>query len=258
MKLASSPAAPPMVTVLLLTLAGCGRGAPAPVTAPAATGTYAVCAGQGGDATAEPSRVGDMAAQLAPAFLDQMAACAPADVAPTAGVTADAGAVNAKGDCAWPTGVSCHYHLGIEFATAGEPRPAVGELHCIFPSNDDAKSPEVFGGHFRCAGHEAAAPAAHGAHEVHEGAACGAGLLPALAAALSSCASVQCCDDGTLTSPTDARQAAGTLDVRPDFHICGGTMELDCAALATMTGHAANAPAYGPPIEDGFALPAAH
>ncbi|MCE9573199.1 MAG: hypothetical protein K8W52_08585 [Deltaproteobacteria bacterium] len=242
---------------LLLGLAACGGSKSTPSTPAPVTGTYAVCAGQGA-AEASPARVGEMNAQLAPAFLDQMAACAPADVAPSVGVTGDAGAVNAKGDCAWPSGVSCHYHLGVEFVASGEPRPAMGELHCIFPSTDDAKSPEVFGGHFTCAGQDPAAPATPGAHEVHEGAACGGGLLPALAAALSSCSGVQCCDDGTLTSPTAERQAAGTLDVRPDFHICRGAMELDCAALAAMTGHAANAPVYGPPIEDGFALPAAH
>lgn len=218
-----------------------------------------MCTGQSGAGTTG-ARTGEMQTQLAPAFLDEMSACNTLDIAPGADhVTSGAGTVNAKGDCGWDNGVSCHYHLGVEFVRSGVDRPRTGEIHCIFPSTDDAKSPEVFGGHFTCAGAEAehSPSAQHGGHTVHEGAACGEGLLPTLSAALSSCSSVRCCDDGTLTSATEQRTANGTLDVRPDFHICESTMELDCAALAQLTGHSANAPAYGAPIEDGSALPPA-
>lgn len=258
---------------LLLVVAACSKPAepaPAPDAAPAATPEptpavapaaepYALCAGQGAAVdVATLSRTGAMETALAPAFLDKMTPCAAADVAPPeATAVATAGKVNAKGDCAWDNGVSCHFHLGVEFVASGTERPARGEVHCIFPNADDAKSPEVFGGHFTCKGADPAAKPQGDAHAVHEGAACGEGFLPALRAAMASCSGVACCDDGTLTATLEARTAGGTLDVRPDFHICGTPMELDCTALAAMTGHSANAPIYGSPVEGDFALPAA-
>lgn len=223
--------------------------------------TYPVCTGQG--LATDPSgsgRTGVMDTQLAPAFLDKMTACSPADITPPEVLAVvGPGKVNSKGDCAWDNGVSCHYHLGVEFVTSGTDRPARGEIHCIFPNPADAKSPEVFGGHFVCKGappvvKAAAADEEHAPHVVHEGASCGEGLLPAVAGALASCAGVACCDDGTLTSPQDVRKSGGTLDIRPDFHICGAAMELNCDFLGTMSGHSANAPAFGAPIDDGYAL----
>lgn len=222
--------------------------APAPAAAPSEK-TYDLCAGQvAGVDVSTLSRKGEMQPQLAPAFLDRMQACDAADVAPPAALAvADAGAVNEKGDCVWPSGVSCHYHEGVEFVSSGVSRPSLKELHCIFPSSADPKSPEVFGGQFTC---KVPMPAAGAdAHGVQAGAACGAGLLPALSTALSGCESSRCCDDGTLTGTLASRTAAGALDLRPDFHICGGVIELDCTLLAGLTGHSANAPAYGDPVD---------
>src|SRR5262249_37769040 len=81
---------------------------------------------------------------------------------------------------------------------------------------------------------------------------CGANLLPALAATLEHC-DVRCCDDGTLTGTREERLDTGTLDVRPDFRICGNkTAELDCSAFAGMRGRPANAPRFGAPIDNGI------
>lgn len=268
------------VLLSLLALSACGGGSadhaaapetktadaapaatPEPAPPPVAEATYPLCTGQtAGIDAATLARTGAVDAQLAPAWLDKMTPCGAADVAPAEALAiANAGKVNAKGNCDFENGVSCHYHLGVEFVASGAERPARGEVHCIFPNAADGKSPEVFGGHFTCKGADPAAKVeAHGgAHAVQEGAACGGGLLPALRAALSSCQGVSCCDDGTLTATLEARTAGGTLDVRPDFHICAQPMELDCSALSTMTGHSANAPAFGAPIENGFAITAA-
>jgi hypothetical protein len=153
--------------------------------------------------------------------------------------------VNAKGDCAFPNGVVCHYHHGVEFVAKGlATRPDQFELHCIFPDGTDAKSPKVFGGHIRCRGD---ARFGNTGDAVHEGSPCGDGLLPDLAKAMTSC-DARCCDDGTLTNPTEVRAKAGTLDMRPDFRICRGDIEVDCTQIALMTGHPANAPVYGAPV----------
>ena len=202
-----------------------------------------MCSGQTAIAQMPP-RTGAVRAQLAPMFLDRMPACSKADA--TFAGTADAGAVNDKGDCGWPSGVKCHFHFGAEFVMSGEKRPTVGELHCIVAS-DDPKSPRVFGTHFTC---KAGTAVTH-EHEPHAGAACGAGLLAALATHLDNC-DARCCDDGTLTTTLDAREKAGTLDVRPDFRVCAKTIELDCSTLATMVGHSAYAPIFGAPIENGL------
>jgi len=218
---------------------------PAPAKAP---GVQAIpmCTGQLADAQAAATtpRSGAMHMQLAPSFLDHMPACGKADLAFAA--VADAGVVNAKGDCEWPSGVKCHFHLGAEFVMSGAPRPSAGELHCIVAS-DDPKSPHVFGTHFTC---KSGTAVTH-EHEAHAGPACGANLLTALATHLDGC-DARCCDDGTLTTTTAAREQAGTLDVRPDFRICAKTTELDCSTLATMIGHSAYAPVFGGPIENGI------
>jgi hypothetical protein len=205
-----------------------------------------ICSGQlaSSQAAATTPRSGTMSMQLAPSFLDRMPACSKADTAFSA--VADAGAVNAKGDCEWPSGVKCHFHLGTEFVVSGAPRPSGGELHCIVASSDP-KSPRVFGTHFTC---KAGTAVTH-EHEPHAGAACGAGLLTALATHLDSC-DARCCDDGTLTTTTAVREQAGTLDVRPDFRMCANTTELDCTTLAVMVGHSAYAPVFGAPIENGI------
>ncbi len=218
------------------------------VTSPA-PGEPALCAGQTSPPPGAIARSGPMEQQLAPGFLDKMPACsAAAATVPADQVVADAGAVTDKGDCAWPNGVACHFHLGVEFVASGVPRPKLAELHCIFPVATDPKSPRVFGTHFACkAGTKL--PAAPADHQARTGAACGAGLLPALAAIEPRC-DARCCEDGTLTNPTEQRRESGKLDVRPDFRICAATQELDCEALAAMIGHPANAPVYGPPIED--------
>ncbi len=185
-----------------------------------------------------------MELQLAPGLLDRMATCERHDAAPPAElVVATAGAVTANGDCEWPSGVKCHFHRGAEFVDSRAPRPKVGELHCIFPSSEP-KSPRVFGTHFTCKSGSVS-------HDVQAGKACGAGLLSALATTMPSC-DARCCDDGTLTTTTEERRTAGALDVRPDFRICTTTAELDCAMLAGMAGHPANAPLFGAPIADGL------
>jgi hypothetical protein len=177
-----------------------------------------------------------------------MRACSAADrTVPAALAIADAGTVNEKGECAWPNGVSCHYHLGVEFVASGlDTRPHYAELHCIFPS-DDPKRPRVFGTHVACLA---------GTHlpvdrHASVGAACGAALLPAVAAlAASPACDARCCEDGTLTTLTADRETAATLDVRPAFRMCSAPAPLDCDILAPLSGHPANAPIYGAPVAE--------
>ncbi len=226
--------------VVAMLVCGCHAATPTTQAAPE------MCTGQ--LATNATAHGGPMPQQLSPGFLDKMRACgADERGVPSALVLADAGAVNEKGDCAWPSGVACHFHLGVEFVASGVARPHFDELHCIFPVDGEPKSPHVFGTHFACR----AGTAIPAGHQPGIGAACGAGLLPAVAAlAASPSCDARCCDDGTLTTPTADREKAGTLDVRPDFRICGAPTELDCGALATLVGHPANAPIYGAPVAD--------
>ncbi|HKO91259.1 MAG TPA: hypothetical protein VJU61_08915 [Polyangiaceae bacterium] len=221
---------------------------------------YAMCHGQHvADATAVP-RSGPSQAQLAPAFLDEMAECSAADAVP-ADVIARAtdGTINAKGDCEFASiGVSCHYHSGSEFVTSStaQQTPGQGELHCIFPS-DDPKSPHVYGGHVACRDHalgephgNAASKGAHATHEVHAGASCPVALLHQL----DGCKGLRCCDDGTLTNPIAELAQSGRNDVRPDFRICEDTLAVDCELLDQLTVHAANSPALGGVGEPAFVI----
>jgi hypothetical protein len=206
-----------------------------------------MCSGQipAAQAAASTPRDGAMELQLAPGLLDRMATCARSDTAPPADVAqANAGAVTVKGDCEWPSGVKCHFHLGAEFVDSRAPRPKVGELHCIFPSTEP-KSPRVFGTHFTCKSGSSVS------REVHTGEACGAGLLSALATMMPAC-DARCCEAGTLTTTLEERRNSKTLDVRPDFRICAASAELDCGMLAGMTGRSANAPLFGAPVADGM------
>ncbi|HEX2731622.1 MAG TPA: hypothetical protein VHM70_08460 [Polyangiaceae bacterium] len=164
----------------------------------------------------------------------------PADIISQAGD----GSINEKGDCAFASvGVSCHYHSGSEFVTAGTAKqtPGQGELHCIFPSSDP-KSPHVFGGHVTCRDPAQGTPGAHSdKHEVKAGASCSAAILQEL----QHCQSSRCCDDGTLTNPIADLVREGRNDVRPDFRICSDTLTIDCGLLANFTPHNANSPALG-------------
>src|SRR4051812_4750109 len=115
----------------LALLVACGSSKP---RAPQASELAPMCSSQTAGPTAT-GRTGEMALQLAPSFLDRMPACSKQEAAPPADLAiADAGVVNAKGDCEWTNGVACHFHLGAEFVVSGAPRPRVGELHCIFPT----------------------------------------------------------------------------------------------------------------------------
>jgi hypothetical protein len=228
-------------------VAVCACSSPSPKSPAAADPP--TCSGQTSDAkaTAKTPRDGTMTLQLSPGFLDQMAACTKADATPRAElVQAAPGTVNAKGDCEWATGVSCHFHLGAEYVDSQGPRPHVGELHCIFPTSTP-NSPRVFGTHFTC---KAGSTVAH-THDAHAQQACGANLLTVLAATMDRC-DPHCCDRGTLTDPLDARREQSQLALRPDFSVCTATAELDCSMLATMTGRAAYAPAFGAPIDNGI------
>jgi hypothetical protein len=220
---------------------GCAPDPKAP-----AGSTPQMCSGQTPEsaATATTPRAGEMPLQLAPSLLDHMAPCAKRDASPPPDlVLASAGSVTEQGDCEWSNGVSCHFHLGAEFVDSRAPRPNVGELHCIFPSGEP-KSPRVYGTHFTCT----RGTAVSHEHDVHPGQPCGANLLRRLSAMMDRC-DARCCDDGTLTSSTEARREEGTLDVRADFRICTTTAELDCSMLSTMTGHPANAPRFGAPVD---------
>jgi hypothetical protein len=233
------------VWLAVLAVVGCSSHPSRPPVAAAPAGPFPVCSGQTAEsaATSSTPRAGETTQQLAPSFLDRMPACGEADIKmPAELVTAGAGAVNAKGDCEWTSGVKCHFHFGAEFVVSGAPRPQVGELHCILPTSEP-KSPHVFGTHFTC---KAGTAVSH-EHASKAGAACGAELLTRLATAMPSC-DAKCCDDGTLTATADERRTAGMLDLRPDFRMCSQTVELDCAALATTAGRPANAPSFGPPV----------
>jgi hypothetical protein len=202
-----------------------------------------MCSGQtpASAATASTPREGETALQLAPSFLDRMPACPKRDSAPPlALVQASAGSVTPTGDCAWSNGVKCHFHLGAEFVDSSGPRPNVGELHCIFPT-DESKSPRVYGTHFTCRSGSAVS------HRLQQEHACGASLLSTLSATMGHC-DARCCDAGTLTDPLDEREDAGTLDIRPSFRICAATVELDCSMFAGMIGREANAPRFGLPV----------
>ena len=228
----------------LVVVTACSHSHPSqPTSAP---GSYPICMGQGDAPPATTPRSGEMQLQLAPAFLDVMPACAAASaVVPANFADPTNGNVNAKGDCAFPNGVVCHYHHGVEFVAKGlATRPEQFELHCIVPDGSDAKNPKVFGGHIRCRDGSAFGDTGEA---VHEGAPCGHDLLPELAGAMTRC-DARCCDDGTLTTPTDVRTKAGTLDMRPDFRICRAEIAVDCTQIALMTGHPANAPVYGAPV----------
>jgi hypothetical protein len=208
-----------------------------------------MCSGQTSDAkaTSKTPRDGAMTAQLSPGFLDQMAACPQPDATPQHDLAVvAAGYVDARGDCQWSNGVICHYHLGAEFVDSHAARPNVGEVHCIFPTAT-AKSPRVFATHFTCA---PGTQVSHGG-DAQTQKPCGAKLLATLATTMTSC-EPRCCERGTLTDPADERQKQGKLDDRPDFAVCTATAELDCGMFAGMVGHAANAPAFGAPIDNGL------
>jgi hypothetical protein len=216
---------------------------------PAAEADPPTCSGQTPDtrSTSKTPREGTMTLQLSPSFLDQMQACTKPGAAPQPElVQAQSGTVTSKGDCAWATGVECHLHLGAEFVDSHGPRPSVGEIHCMFPTSTP-NSPRVYVTHFTC---KAGSSVPHG-REVHAQQACGANLLPTLAATMDRC-DPHCCDRGTLTDPPDARRDTGQLAVRPDFAVCTTTAELDCSMFAAMTGRAAYAPAFGAPIDNGI------
>ena len=208
-----------------------------------------MCSGQTADsrATTQTPRDGAMMLQLSPGFLDQMPPCSGQNAVPDHElVVAGEGRVNAKGDCEWSNGVTCHFHLGAEYVDSRAPRPQVGELHCIFPTSEP-NHPQVYGTHFTCQpGTEVPR-----ARDVRQEQPCGANLLLTIAATMAGC-DARCCDRGTLTDPADERRKAGELDVRPDFSVCTATAELDCSMFATMTGRAAYAPRFGPPAETAF------
>ena len=204
---------------------------------------YPMCSGQRVAGASAVARSGPVNLQLSPAFLDQMPACRASEAFPKEkALAATKGAINAKGDCELASvGVTCHYHSGSEFlnSTTSKQTPGQGELHCIFPS-DDPKSPRVYGAHIVCRDKsQGEAHGHHGSHEVHQGAAC----APSLVQQLGQCQNFRCCDDGTLTNPISDLARDGRNDVRPDFRICDGTIEVDCADLSTLTAHDANSPA---------------
>lgn|GEM_PF-2219491 len=251
----ASPALPP--TTPLATSSTPPAASAAPVAGPAtssaastpvagpAPSEYPMCGGQKLAVPAAPgARSGAVAAQLAPAFLDQMTTCRAEDAPPAELIksTTD-GTINEKGDCVFANGVSCHYHSGSEFVAneSAKQVPGQGELHCIFPSADP-KSPHVFGGHVTCRDpSQGMGTSEGGKHEVKAGATCSAALLTEL----THCGSSRCCDDGTLTNPIADLVKDGRNDVRPDFRICESTLNIDCELLANLTAHDANSPALG-------------
>jgi hypothetical protein len=210
--------------------------------------SYAMCGGQHVPNATASSRMGPVQVQLAPAFLDEMAACRAEDGLPKELISrATEGHINAKGDCEFADiGVTCHYHSGSEFIQSSVHQQTLGqgELHCIFPS-DDPKSPRVYGGHVMCKDHALGephgAPAAHAAHAAHEGEICSANLLHQL----EPCTALRCCDDGTLTNPISELAESHRNDIRPDFRICDESLDVDCELLAVLTVHPANSPGLG-------------
>jgi len=219
--------------------------------AEAAAQGYPMCAGQHLAHAGPVPPSGASQVQLAPAFLDEMPVCRAADGLPKASLPAGDGKINAKGDCEFTNGVSCHYHSGSEFVSTATSSQTAGhgELHCIFPS-PEPKSPQVFGGHIVC--RQRAQGEVHGAlsHEVKQGAACSAALVQQI----EPCASFRCCDDGTLTSPIADLVHDQRNDIRPDFRICSDALEVDCDLLANYTAHSANCPALGGVKEAVFAV----
>jgi hypothetical protein len=183
------------------------------------------------------------ARQLAPAFLDDMPACSAQDALAKNALPTSDGKINAKGDCEFPNGVTCHYHSGAEFVSKATKQQTLGEgeLHCILPSAD-AKSPSVYGGHIACRKHaQGEVHDKHVSHDVKAGATCSAAILSAVA----SCQHPHCCNDGTLTGAIADLVKDGRNDLRPDFRICEDTLEVDCDLLANYTPHTANSPALG-------------
>lgn len=254
---------------ITLLLASCHHGAePASPSGPAATAAgeadpasnptagYPMCAGQHLAQPSQAPHAGAVDAQLAPAFLDEMAICRAEDAPPHDLIEhAPEGHVNAKGDCEFPDiGVSCHYHSGEEFVSSAthQQTQGEGELHCIFPSSDP-KAPRVFGSHVMCRDHARGEPHGETAHDVHAGAVCSAELLRQL----EPCKERRCCDAGTLTNPIGELKESHRNDIRPDFRICEDTLELDCDLLAPLTVHAANCPALGGVGAPAFAATAA-
>ena len=214
-----------------------------------------MCQGQHLASAAVP-RTGASEVQLAPAFLDEMAACDAATSVPKAEIPTAEGRINAKGDCEFSNGVSCHYHSGSEFVATTTLKQTVGqgELHCIFPSKE-AKSPQVYGGHIVCRNATPSkAPEKAASHEVHEGAACSAAIVPQI----QSCGSFRCCDDGTLTTAIADLVRDHRNDIRPDFRICSDALEIDCDLLASYTPHTANCPATGGVQAPVFSVVAHH
>jgi hypothetical protein len=206
---------------------------------------YPMCHGQQATLASTVAPTGPVNVQLSPAFLDQMPACRASDAFPKdKAQAATKGAINAKGDCELASiGVTCHYHSGSEFlnSSTSKQTPGVGELHCIFPS-DDPKRPRIYGAHIDCRDkRQGEAHGHHGSHQVHQGAAC----APRLMQQLGQCQNFRCCDAGTLTNPISDLARDHRNDVRPDFRICESTIDLDCAELATLTAHDANCPALG-------------
>ncbi len=213
-----------------------------PATAPAATpssppapsvgaSAYPVCAPLPG---ADP-------AQLAPAFVDQMAACSSAAPPATTPPGSD-GKVSPAGNCDFPTGVSCHFHTSMEFVKASRLKePGVGEMHCIVPSADKNR-PTVLGAHVRC---KAGTSASKGAVD------CPADLLRVVDR--GNCTTGwKCCDQGTLTKPV-SKQSDAEKQLRPDFRICGDdAVEIDCGLLHGMQGHTANVAGLGQEYQGDF------
>jgi hypothetical protein len=248
------------VNVLLLGCHGAAAPTPATVASPAgstpaqeasAAPAYPMCGGQNLPPGGTTARTGASEVQLGPAFLDEMAACGAADSLPKQAIPTADGHINAKGDCEFSNGVSCHFHSGSEFLVKGTTKQTAGqgELHCIFPSSEP-KSPRVYGGHVVCRNHaqgEVHGPAA--SHEVKEGSACPAAIVQQI----QPCTGFRCCDDGTLTGPIADLVRDHRNDIRPDFRICEDTLEVDCDLLASYTAHAANCPALGGVQEPVFA-----
>lgn len=212
---------------------------------------YPMCSGQRLSGAAAAGRSGPSELQLAPAFLDEMAACGSADALPDRALPTEDGRINVKGDCEFGNGVSCHFHSGSEFITMSTSKQVdgQGELHCIVPSAEP-KSPSVYGGHVKCRNHPAGEARARAtSHEVKEGAACSAGIVQQI----QRCSGFRCCDDGTLTAPIADLVRDHRNDIRPDFRICSDVLEIDCELLASYTPHTANCPALGGVVASVFA-----
>jgi hypothetical protein len=210
--------------------------------APPSAHHYPMCGGQHVPNAGAVPHGGESGIQLAPAYIDEMPACAADDALPVAAIPPAEGHINAKGDCEFPNGVSCHYHSGAEFITTGTASqiPGQGELHCIVPT-EDPKSPHVFGAHIECRNHAQGEVHGEAPHDVHAGEACGAAIVRQLA----PCIHLRCCDEGTLTSPIEELVHDHRNDIRPDFRICEDTLEVDCELLESYTAHHANCPALG-------------